>query len=357
MAGIQWRPEVNALTTPKSYKITYVPRGVVGYDELAAQISAANPNYSEALVKSVMEAMTEAIKENLLQGRQVTLSNGFTYRLAFTGKLAQPTDPLPNDAELLQVRVYASQPFVLDIRRQAQLERLPVTQKSPVIAAAEDTGTGLSNVLNQDGVLRLSGSNLAFDPKDSESGCVIEGTRSGRAKQSQFGMISNAAVLIVPDIPAQSNPWNNEYTLTLSTRYTERGSLRSSVFSERLRTPLAVAPGNSASNGILTGRANNPYVRVTAASISGSAARTRIQVILNRQSGSLSFSLLDMEKNGKAGTAVTMTGNGACALTGWSGSPVSSVNIAIENFQGLSDLLLNDYSDRLVDILDITPGS
>ena len=62
MAGIQWKPEPNAITTPKSYKITYVPRAVVGYEELAAQISASNPNYNQQLVMSILKAMTEAIK-------------------------------------------------------------------------------------------------------------------------------------------------------------------------------------------------------------------------------------------------------------------------------------------------------
>ena len=357
MAGIQWKPEPNAITTPKSYKITYVPRAVVGYEELAAQISASNPNYNQQLVMSILKAMTEAIKRNLLEGNQVTLAEGFTYRLSFKGKLNQPTDPLPDDENLLQVRIYASQPFILDIRSQAEYERKPAELKVPVIAATEDTRTGLNNVLNPEGVLRLSGSNLSFDNESSETGCVIAGTESGSIKQSRFGMISNALVLMMPDIPAQSNPWNNEYTLSLSTRYTKHGSLRTTVFSERLRTPLAVDPSDIVSNGILTGSADSPYVRVSAASISGDTARTRIQVILNRQSGHLLFNLLDMEKNGKAGPAVTMTGNGTCTLAGYSGSPVSSVDIVVENFQGLSELLLNSYADRMVDILDITPSS
>ena len=68
MPGIQWRPEVNALTTPKSYRIRFVPRDVAGYDELAAEISADNPNYNEALVKGILQAFVAKVQDTLLDG-------------------------------------------------------------------------------------------------------------------------------------------------------------------------------------------------------------------------------------------------------------------------------------------------
>lgn len=357
MSGIQWRPEVNALTTPKSYRIRYVPRNVIGYEELSAEISATNPNYNEALVSSILHAFVDTVQGKLLEGVQVTLEDGFTFRLSFTGRLDEPTSPLPDDEDMLQVRAYASQPFVRRVRQEAQFERLPAAKKTPVIASAEDTRTKLNNVLNPQGVLKLTGGNLLFDENDEDTGCVIKGTRSGGTAQRQFGMISNSAVLVVPDIPAQTDLWNNEYIVSLTTRYTERGSLRTGTFTERLRSPLAVAPDdNHAANGILTGNADAPYVTVGGASITG-AARIRIRVILNRQSGDLMFSLADMEENGQAGPTVTATGEGDYTLAGFSGSPVTALDITVANFQGLSDLLRDNYSDSMTDILDITPGT
>ena len=43
MATVQWRPEVNALTTPQSYRAIHVPRNVIGSDELAASIVKKHP--------------------------------------------------------------------------------------------------------------------------------------------------------------------------------------------------------------------------------------------------------------------------------------------------------------------------
>ncbi len=128
--------------------------------------------------------------------------------------------------------------------------------------------------------------------------------------QEQFALISNTMILLVPDIPAQDNPWNNEYTVSVSTHYTEHGSLRTGIYNEKLRSPLAVVLGApDATNGILTGRAVNPYVTVSGGSVSGTA-RIRIQVILDQQTGELFFNLLDMKEDGQAGPTVSVAENG-----------------------------------------------
>lgn len=354
MSGIQWRPEVNALTTPKSYRIRYIPRDVVGYEDLAAEISATNPNYNESLVNSILHAFVKKVRDKLLDGVQVTLEDGFTFRLSFTGRLDDPADPLPDHEDMLQVRIYASQPLVRGLRQEAQFERLPTTKKSPLIASAEDTRTKLYNVLNAAGVLKLTGSNLLFDENDAQSGCIIEGAESGKTAQRQFGMISNSAVLVVPDIPPQTNPWNNEYIVSITTRYTEHGSLRTGLYSERLRTPLAIHPGKNGGDGILSGKADSPLVTVTGVAFKGETARIRIRVILNRQNDELLFSLLDMKENGRIGSPVIVAANGAYSLAGFSDSSVERLEIKVEHFADLMALLRDDYSDSLTDILDIT---
>jgi len=83
MATVRYRPEVNALTVPQSYRLRFIPRAVLGYDKLAAEIARDNPNYNEALLKAVLTAATEKIKEHLINGNQVTLEDGFRYRLSF----------------------------------------------------------------------------------------------------------------------------------------------------------------------------------------------------------------------------------------------------------------------------------
>ena len=87
MATIQWKPEVNTLTVPQSYQILYLPRNVVGYEDLAKEIVKEHPNCGEVLALTVITALSEKIQEHLINGDQVTLTNDFTFSLSFTASI------------------------------------------------------------------------------------------------------------------------------------------------------------------------------------------------------------------------------------------------------------------------------
>ncbi|MCP4610145.1 MAG: hypothetical protein GY845_15660, partial [Planctomycetes bacterium] len=139
MATIQWRPEVNALTTPQSYTVRYMARDVLGYDELAAEIARDNPLWDAELIKAVLLARDKMIMRQLTNGNKVTLEDAFSYRLSFHARLDEPDDPLPPVEEMVRVKVSASRPFVKEVRKEARLERLPMSEKLPLITSAEDT--------------------------------------------------------------------------------------------------------------------------------------------------------------------------------------------------------------------------
>ena len=79
----------------------------------------------------------------------------------------------------------------------------------------------------------------------------------------------------------------------------------------------------------------------------------RIQVILDLQGGRLLFSLLDMQEGGMAGVEVIVPQNGEYILPGFAGSPASSVEITVNNYTALWDMIRKDYGGRLVDVLDV----
>lgn len=353
MATIQWRPEVNPLTTPQSYRPLFMPRNVVGKAEMAARMAKALPNYSEAEFRTFIDLHNQLITESLINGEQVTEENAFTYRLAFTGRMNTPEDPLPPLEECLHVRVNASPPLVDAVRQAAQLERLPMNKKMPLISTAQDTVLGLREVLNPTGLLRITGENIFFDAINPEAGeCVIKSTAGGRMVQTRFGKIKDNEIILMPDLPAQNNPWNNEYTISVSTRYSERGSLRTGTYGRMLRAPLTV-DGFGSETGILTGKAANPYVSITGGSASANET-LRIQVALDLRAESLLFNLADMQENGgRTGAAVTVTGNGEQTLAGFSDSAVSSLTVRVNNFSALKKMLRNDYGGRLTDILEV----
>lgn len=353
--AIPWRPEQNTVTTPTSYWARVIPKDSLGYEKLAERIVQKNPVCSVEQAESVLRTRDEAIKELMIEGYQVSLENAFTYHPTITARLDAPDDPLPPDTTV-NVHIYAARPFVEDVRHTAKLERLPPEQKLPLIAGAEDTVLNLNDVLNSDGVLRLTGTQLLFDPKTGNGECVIAGTREGRTVQSRFALLSNNLVLVLPEIPSQTQPWNNEYRVSISTRYTAHGTLRTGTYQRLLRTPLAVYLGSN--DGILSGTETTaPLARVTGGQLNTEGARTRIQAVINAQSGELRFSLLDMNEGGAVGNAVVVTGNAAYTLPGYPGSGVTNLEVTVLDYAALLTKVKEEYTGRLVDILDVGGGS
>jgi hypothetical protein len=354
MGTVQYRVEPNPLTKPVSYKLRFIPQQTAGYDELAAAV-AKDTGMSTEQAKAFLLSTVKNIRGMLCDGMQVTLEEAFTFAPSFHANLASPDDPLPPMDELLRISISATRPFVQYVQQNVTLQRVATAEKAPSILSAADTTLELNNVLNPAGVLRLTGSNLAFDKSSQDCGCVIAGTQSSSTKQSQFAGISDGEVLLVPHIPAQAHPWNNEYTVSITTRYTGHGSLRSATYGRKLRSPLTatnLGHPHPPETGILTGSGASAYVSITGCAISASE-RLRIQADASVQENMLSFRLVAMQDKGAAGVMVPVTGNGEFTVPGFAESAVSSLTIKVSNYAALRTMIRNDYDGRLVDILDL----
>jgi hypothetical protein len=356
MATIQWRPEINALTVPQSYWIRFMPRNTAGRKDIAADIARTHPNFNEADILTILQAHDEAVQTRLVNGEQVTMEGSFSYFLSFTGRLDNADDPLPPLDDCLHVSVRVSQAFLDTLRRDGQAERLPEEKKLPLISSAQDSLLKLKDVLNPDGALLLTGDNLAFDPAAQDAGqCVIAGTQSGSTVQSRLLKVEQSEILLMPEIPAQAHPWNNEYTVSISTRYSERGTLRTGAYRRMLRSPLTLTKmghPNPPEVGILSGKETSPSVSVTGGSVSADET-LRIQAVFDSRADALLFSLLDMQENGKTGAAVNVTADGAVTLPGFAGSAVSSLNIRVNNYAALREMIRSGYGGRAADILNV----
>lgn len=353
--SILWQLERNSLTSPESYRPRHMARATFGNEEVAARIALRNPVYNEGIGKGFLDELARDLLDALANGNQVRIADAFTCHLSLTGRLDAPDDPLPPLADCLQVKLYPSQHLVEAVRQAAHLERLPMSEKLPVITSAQDTVLKLNDVLNSQGLLRLTGTDLFFDPEDGTGQCVLEGTRNGRTVQTRFGPVTDTQVIVIPDVHSQTDPWNNEYRLSLSTHYTENGTLRTGTYRRMLRTPLAVTLGSG--NGILTDKANAPYVTVTGGTMTAATARVRIQAVLDVQDGDLRLSLLEMKEDGVAGDEVRVSANGTYTVAGYAGCDVTSLEVEVSKYAQLVKMVKNPYGGRLVDILDLSQGT
>ncbi len=123
MATIQWRPEVNALTTPPSWRPRFIARNVLGKADMATRMAKALPNYTAEEFRTFIDLHNQLIAESLINGELVTEENAVTYSLSFTGRLDSPDDPLPPLDECLHIRIHASQPLVEAVRQAAHCRR------------------------------------------------------------------------------------------------------------------------------------------------------------------------------------------------------------------------------------------
>jgi hypothetical protein len=358
MATVQWRPEVNALTTPQSWRPRYVARNTNGSDVLAARIAVKHPSLDEETIKTTITALIEEIRIDMINGDQSSLDNAITFRLSLTGRLDSPNAPLLPAEESVALRAVFSRAMTEDVQRNVRFERLAFEEKLPVIANAEDMVFGLSDVLNPDGALRLSGSDLAFTPGAMNEGCVIEGTRSGRTVQSRFVSIANSEILLLPDIPAQNEPWNNEYLLSIATRYTENGTLRSGIYRRRLRSIIVVnGLMHPEGLGILSSNeTEQAYATLTSGAASASEM-LRIQAMFNTRDSVLLMNLISMKEDGPIGEVVPITANGSVTLQGFAGSAVSYLTINVVDYLSLTALVRDYYYNRLADVLDVRVGA
>jgi hypothetical protein len=350
--AIQWRPEINALTTPPSYRIRFVPTKIAGRKEIAADIALRHPNFSQDDILTILNSEDDVVALRLLNGEQVTKEGCCSWFPSFTGRLNSPDDPLPPLEECLQVNVRVSPIYVEGLRKNGETLRLALEKKLPVITSVTDSLLELKDVLNPNGALQLNGTDLYFDRKQAGAGeCVIEGTASGRKVQTRFLKVEKSEIIFMPDIPSQTHPWNNAYKVSVSTRYSEHGTLRTGTYEWPLRTPLVIPtldPGQA--TGILSGAADVPYVQVVGGTASADET-LRIQVILDLQADCLRFNLLDMTEGGIAGAAIAVTTNGDITLQGFADSAITTLDIRILEYAALKDMLRNEYNCRLVDVL------
>lgn len=357
MAPIQCRLEPNFLTVPPSSKIRFIPRDSDGTDELAAAMSAENPNYTEEAAKTMLVTLVRVLKKTLLDGKQATIDGALTFGLSFTGKLDSPDDPLPHAEEILHVDVHALPAFLREVRQQAQLEKIPMVEKVPLLNAAEDTRLHLADVLYSQGVLKLTGTNLFFNPEAAGSECVLEGLRSGRQVQAQFGPVSDGSTILVPSIPAQDELWQNEYTVSISTRYTSHGSPRTGTYHRRLRSVLLIERlAYETGPGILSASTAAAPCASFESAIATAPELVRIQAVFDIRNNWLLLNLLSLQEDGPAGAAVTVTFSSSVTLPGFTGSAISSMTVVVQDYAALTALVRDHYYGRLVDVLDIRAG-
>ena len=236
---IQYKVIPNYLTNPPSYIARPVAQDTLDYDALAEQINLHNPTIPADTARAVLEAFREEVIRQLARGNTINLAGFMSFVVSLPVRLDQPADDLPPASA--DVKAKPSVVLKEEVVQQAEYERLPYSEKAPDISAAYDTNTGLANWIRPDYGFRLDGSNIGFDAADPAQGVFLSDADGHIIRQSRISLNEPSKIIITPEFggePAVSP--NVEKTVTVRSRYTEHGQLRTGEYAKHLRSTNVV---------------------------------------------------------------------------------------------------------------------
>jgi hypothetical protein len=322
--GYQVTP--NALTNPPSFTCRVVPNSVLGYDEVATQINLHNPTIPVSTAKTVLEAFRSEVVLQLAAGNTVNLSNFASFVVTMPVKLAAATDSLP--ANPISVSAKPSTTLKAEIQQQATYTRLQTPVKAPTLNAAYDASSGIDGFCRNGYGLRISGSNLRFNADDVEQGVFLLSQAGNDMHQDNISLNDPSNLIIIPGLDPAAQPAGAasvEHVLTVRSKYTDNGTLRSGGYSKKMRTINMISDTNK--KLFVTGTATSgPAVVKTYA---GSTVNCRILAQV-QTTGELTLAIAPL--SGSFGQAMTVAANGDFVLAGL----VANVTVTVTDWEALA---------------------
>jgi nucleoid DNA-binding protein len=324
--AVGYQVVANALTNPPSYTCRVVPSKSLGYDEVAAQINLHNPTIPVSTAKTVLEAFREEVKLQLADGNTVNLANFVSFVTTMPVKLASATDSLPSNP--ISVSAKPSTTFKGEVQQAATYTRLATPVKAPTLNAAFDASTGIDGFCRNGYGLRISGSNLRFNADDSDQGVFLMSQAGNDMRQDNISLNDPSNLIVIPGLDPATQPAGAasvEHVLSVRSKYTDNGTLRSGGYSKKMRTTNVISDTNK--KLFVTGAATSgPAVVKT---YSGSTVNCRILAQV-QTTGELTLAIAPL--SGSFGQAMTVAANGDFVLAGLA----ANVTVTVTDWEALA---------------------
>jgi hypothetical protein len=229
--SIGYNVRTNNLTSPPSYRCEAVAASIVDEEDVAALINVYNPSITAALASTVLDALRAVVKQELLAGRSVNLTNFISFVNTLPVKLLLPTDPLPDGK--LNVSAKVSTTLKTEMKQEATFTRLGYPVKSPTIISSWDTNTDEVGWIRPGSPYKIAGVDIQFDPADATQGIWVRQYDSGAfldTKQTNIALNTPSSVIFVPDFTLSEY---NDVRILVRTKYTANGELREGIGKSR----------------------------------------------------------------------------------------------------------------------------
>lgn len=339
MPAVQYEVQKNSLTKPPSYYPRVVPRAILNLNSIASLINEKNPGLPVQTVITILETLRDVIMEQVSNGSTCTIEKFISFRPKLSGKMVNSTDPLPADS--FTINTLISDPFQQELATKAKFEKLRVAEKSPSVASALDTNTGILNLVRADYGLQIDGAQMLYNPDASDEGVFLVSSNAS-VRQTNVTYNNNKRQFIIPILDSGIASPNVEYEIQVKTRYTENGQLKTGTFGQKSRTV-----------DIISDATTDQVFAIAAAAGPAELAYVGSQVdaILRAQIDNDNVLYLSVgDLDGNFGTEVAVTENAAYVLTGLA----ADVTFTVTDYTTLY-ASVRSYGRYMQEVLDLSP--
>jgi nucleoid DNA-binding protein len=341
---IEYAVTSNALTTPPSFGARPAPKQILDYDAVGRAIQIHNPTITSSMAVTVLKALREEVIYQLAEGNTINLEGFCSFVVSMKVRLDAPTDPLPSQP--IDIKAKPSAPFKTAIRQAASYFRLPAVTKAPNIISAVDTNTQIEGYVRNGFGAQVNGSNVGFNPLAADEGVFLLSSAGNSTRQINLSLNNPSQLIYTPLLDVAAGPAGAnsvEQILTVNSRYTTSGQLRSGTAGKPLRTTNVVEDG-AISLFVVGAAASGP---ATVTSYLGAQVDARI-IAQIKSDGVLALQIGTLA--GVFGQSLDVLANGAYVLTGLA----ADVEVTVSDLVTLTASVLS-YQRYMQEVINISP--
>ncbi len=175
---------------------------------------------SDTDVRGVLNALRTEIADALAKGMTVELDGLVRFSVSLSGSYDNADVVLNRGNADLKVNAHADLSLQQLVARQAEYERVEREVRKPIIRTVLDAASEQYDRYTPGGIIRINGSNLAFDKTKPDEGVFVsDGTTEKRLSVYAVAGEKEIIALMPADV-------SGDLTLRVRTRYTPGGELR-----------------------------------------------------------------------------------------------------------------------------------
>ncbi len=178
---------------------------------------------SDTDVRGVLNALRTEIADALAKGMTVELDGLVRFSVSLSGSYDNADVIISRNNAALKVNVRADLSLQQLVAQRAEYERVEREARKPIIRTVLDAASEQYDRYTPGGIIRIKGSNLAFDKTKPDEG-VFVGDGTTEKRLSVYAVTGEKEIIAL--MPADVS---GDLTLRVRTRYTPDGELREGV--------------------------------------------------------------------------------------------------------------------------------